>query len=413
MYMSYDSIVPTSVLSSGNVVKKIVVAGAGFAGTSLVRALEKHLPAQWRIILISEESYIVFNSMLAEVVDAGVFPEHVIAPVREMLSTARFIMGRIHAIDAAQRTLQCETLAGTQSIHYDHLVLAFGQRANLNIIPGLAQHALPLKLVGDAMYIRNRILQRLARIELTQDAAERRSLGHFVVIGGGFSGVEVAGAMADFIRSAKRFYPLIDSDDTRVTLLHDGQRLLPELPSPLGDAAARSLRKKGVDVRLGARATQVDERHVTLEDTAVLATDTVICTIGARRNPLAEGFRWQMIRGRIATDPDCKVSGQIGLWALGDCAAVPNGLDGAICPPTAQFVVAQAGQLAANLLATVQGKSTKPFHYRSCGMMATTGHLKGVAQVFGAQVAHLGRMDLGHVFPARHHAPALYPHGRD
>ena len=380
---------PTSIPNGGNAVKTIVVAGAGFAGTSLVRALEKRLPAQWRLVLISEESYTTFNPMLAEVVGAGVFPEHVIAPVREMLSTARFIMGRIHTIDTAQRTLQCETLAGTQSIHYDHLVLAFGQRANLNIIPGLAQHALPLKLVGDAMYIRNRILQRLARIELTQDAAERRSIGHFVVIGGGFSGVEVAGAMADFIRSAKRFYPLIDSDDTRVTLLHDGQRLLPELPNPLGDAAAQSLRKRGVDVQLGARASKVDERHVTLEDSTVLATDTVICTIGARSNPLVEGLGLQLIRGRIATAPDGSVPGQSGLWAMGDCAAVPNGLDGSICPPTAQFAVAQAGQLATNLLATIHGKATKPFHYRSRGMMATTGHLKGVAQVFGVQLTGL------------------------
>lgn len=367
--------------------KTIVVAGAGFAGTALVKALEKCLPSDCQILLISEESYTTFNPMLAEVVGAGVFPEHVIAPVREMLTRARFIMGRVQAVDSAQQTLECETLAGTQMIHYDHLVLAFGQRANMNIIPGLAEHALPLKLVGDAMYIRNRILQRLACIELTQDTTQRQALGHFVVIGGGFSGVEVAGALADFIRSAKRYYPLIQEDETGVSLLHDGQRLLPELPSTLGDSAAQSLRHRGVDVRLGARATLVGAHTVTLADSSTLEAQTVICTIGARSNPLVETLGLELIRGRIATAPNGSIAACPGLWAVGDCAAVPNGFDGAICPPTAQFAVAQAQQMASNLLATIQGKPTKPFNYQSRGMMATTGHLKGVAQLFGVPLS--------------------------
>ena len=337
--------------------KTIVIAGAGFAGTTLVRALERNTPEGWQVLLISEESYTTFNPMLAEVVGAAVFPEHVIAPVREMIDRAQFIMGRIQHIDSHQRSLRCETLAGVQDIAYDHLVLAFGQRANMHIIPGMAEHALPLKLVGDAMFIRNRILQRLARIELTTDTAERRCIGHFVVVGGGFSGVEVAGAMADFIHSARRSYPRIAEGDTDVTLLHDGDRLLPELPSKLGEAAAKSLRQRGVTVRLGARATCVHERSV--------------------------------VRGRIATAVDGSVAGHPGLWALGDCAATPNGDAGAVCPPTAQFAVAQARQLAANLLSHIQGRATTPFQYKSRGMMATTGHLKGVAEVAGVQLSGL------------------------
>lgn len=369
--------------------KIIVIAGAGFAGTTLVRALERNTPEGWQVLLISEESYTTFNPMLAEVVGAAVFPEHVIAPVREMIDRAQFIMGRIQHIDSHQRSLRCETLAGVQDIAYDHLVLAFGQRANINIIPGMAEHALPLKLVGDAMFIRNRILQRLARIELTTDTAERRCIGHFVVVGGGFSGVEVAGAMADFIHSARRSYPRIAEGDTDVTLLHDGDRLLPELPPKLGEAAAKSLRQRGVTVRLGARATCVHERSVTLLDTTLLAADTVVCTIGARSNPLAEKLGVPLVRGRIATAVDGSVAGHPGLWALGDCAATPNGDAGAVCPPTAQFAVAQARQLAANLLSHIQGRSTTPFQYKSRGMMATTGHLKGVAEVAGVQLSGL------------------------
>jgi NADH:ubiquinone reductase (H+-translocating) len=378
--------IPTAIAA---IKKTIVIAGAGFAGTTLVRTLEQNIPDGWQVLLISEESYTTFNPMLAEVVGAAVFPEHVIAPVREMINKAQFIMGRIQNIDSEVRILRCETLAGLQEIAYDHLVLAFGQRANMHIIPGMAEYALPLKLVGDAMFIRNRILQRLARIELTTDPAERSSIGHFVVVGGGFSGVEVAGAMADFIRSALRYYPRISKGDINITLLHDGERLLPELPAALGETAAKSLRQRGVTVCLNARATCVDERSVTLLDTTVLATDTVVCTIGVRSNPLAEKLGVPLVRGRIATEVDGSVAGHAGLWALGDCAATPNGQDGAICPPTAQFAVAQAQQLAANLLAHIQGRETTPFTYRSRGMMATTGHLKGVAEIAGIPLSGL------------------------
>src|SRR5512143_3288767 len=151
--------------------KQIVVVGGGFAGTTLVGELERRLPADYRIVLISEESYTTFNPMLAEVVGASVFPEHVVAPIRQMLATSRFVMGRVSAVDPLRRTLRAQTLAGTQEIGYEHLVLAFGTRANLALVPGLAEHALPLKLVGDALHIRNRVLQRLARIELESDAA--------------------------------------------------------------------------------------------------------------------------------------------------------------------------------------------------------------------------------------------------
>jgi NADH:ubiquinone reductase (H+-translocating) len=369
--------------------RTIVITGGGFAGTTLARALEGRVPAGWQVVLLSEESYTTFNPMLAEVVGAAVFPEHVIAPIREMVPATRFIMGRLQRVESAKQTLVCSTLAGPLEIAYDHLVLAFGQRANLTIIPGLAEHALPLKLVGDAMHIRNRLLQRLAHIELIADEPQRRALGHFVVIGGGFSGVEVAGAVADFIRSAHRHYRRVKADELRVTLLHDMDRLLPELPARLGEVAARSLRQRGVDVCLGARAAAVDAHGVDLVDGTRLAADTVICTIGARSNPLVAQMGLTTLRGRIVTEPDGQVAGRPGLWALGDCAATVNAADGQTSPPTAQFAVAQATQLARNLVAHVEGRGTRAFTYRSKGMMATTGHHKGVAQLLGVPLTGL------------------------
>jgi len=389
--------------------RDIVIVGGGFAGTALARALERRLPAGHRVVLVSEESYTTFNPMLAEVVGAAVFPEHVVAPLRQMLRPAsRFIMGRVTGIDTQRCVLEATTLAGRREIAYAQLALAFGNRANLELVPGLAEHALPLKLIGDALFIRNRMLQRIARIELETDPALRRRLGHFVVLGGGFSGVEVAGTLADFLRGARRYYPRVAADELRISLLEGADRLLLELPASLGAAALRSLRQRGIDVRLGARAASVDAAGVTLADGTRLDSATVVCTIGTRPNPLAAQLGLPLERGRIVTAPDLSVPGAPGVWALGDCALVRNAApparaaasatsaasanaatDAPIAPPTAQFAVAEARFLAANIAARIAGRPTRAFSHVSRGAMATTGHLKGVAQVAGLRLAGL------------------------
>jgi NADH dehydrogenase len=382
--------------------RHIVIVGGGFAGTTLARALEPRLPPGWRVVLVSEESYTTFNPMLAEVVGASVFPEHVVAPIRQMLRDSRFVMARVTDVDRQRKTLCASTLAGPQAIAYEHLVFAFGTRANLELVPGLAQHALPLKLVGDALFIRNRVLQRIARIELESDPALRRELGHFIVIGGGFSGVEVAGELADFLAGARRYYPRVRADELRVTLLQDAERLLLELPATLGDAAARSLRGRRVDVRLAARASRVDADGVLLQSGEKLEAATVICTIGTKPNPLVERLGLATQRGRLVTAADLSVEGADDLWAIGDCALVRNhaadqhrppeagpAAPVSWAPPTAQFAVAEAHALAHNLIARIEQRPTRPFAHVSKGMMATTGHLKGVAQVFGLRLSGL------------------------
>lgn len=371
-----------------SVEKSIVIVGGGFAGTTLAQALERRLPAGYRVLLVSEESYTTFNPMLAEVVGASVFPEHVVAPIRTMLRHSRFIMGRVTHVDRERRLLHADTLAGRREIPWEHLVLAFGTRANLDLVPGLAEHALPLKLVGDAMHIRNRLLQRLAAIELQTDPVTRQRLGHFIVIGGGFSGVEVAGAVADFLRGAVRHYPEVRRHELKVTVLHDRERLLPELPECLGRSACRSLQARGVSVRLNARAAHAGADGVMLDSGEFIGGATLICTVGTRPNSLVADLGLATRGGRIETAPDLSVPGVPGLWAAGDCALVANGAGGH-APPTAQFAVAQAHTLAANILATLRARPTRAFHHVSRGMMATTGHLKGVAQVFGLRLSGL------------------------
>jgi NADH dehydrogenase len=372
--------------------KNIVIVGGGFAGTALARSLEQQLPHGHRVVLVSEESYTTFNPMLAEVVGASVFPEHVVAPIRPMLrkgGASQFIMGRVSGVDFGRQRLQASTLAGVQAIGYEHLVLAFGTRANLDLVPGLAQHALPLKLVGDAMFIRNRVLQRIARIELESDPVARERLGHFIVIGGGFSGVEVAGALADFLRSAARYYARVKPHELKVTVIEYGDRLLLELPASLGLAAARSMQSRNITVRLKSRAAQIDADGVLLDSGETIPGATVICTIGTKPNPLVERLAVPTQRGRIETAPDMSVAGLPQVWAIGDCALVRNGMTQQFAPPTAQFAIAQARALARNIVAQIEGRPTQAFSHQSKGMMATTGHMKGVAQLFGLRLRGL------------------------
>jgi NADH dehydrogenase len=327
------------------------------------------------------------------VVGASVFPEQVIAPIRQMIKRTQFIMAAIVDVDYANKVVRGNTLAGMRDIPFEHLVFAFGTRANLDLVPGMAEHALPLKLVGDAMFIRNRVLQRIAQIELESDPERRRQLGHFIVIGGGFSGVEVAGELVDYIHSARRYYQRVREDELSVTILQDVDRLLLELPEQLGQAATRSLRERHVNVRVGARAARVDANGVTLESGETINGATVICTIGTKPNSLVEKLKQQVAlptqRGRIETAPDMSVAGFPGLWAIGDCARVNNAQDGKLSPPTAQFAVAQAEQLAANIMRAVSRQPTQPFSYKTKGMMATTGHMKGVAEVYGMKLSGL------------------------
>jgi NADH:quinone reductase (non-electrogenic) len=350
-------------------IQTIVIVGGGFAGTTLARVLDGKLPGSHQLLLISEESHTTFNPMLPEALGASIFPEQVVAPIREMVRHTRFIMGRV--------------------TDYAHLVLAFGNRARLDLLPGLAEHALPLKTVGDAMHIRNGVLRRLARIELESDPQLRRRLGHFVVIGGGFSGVETAGELVDCLKSIRRYYPRVATDELKVTLLQDLPRLLPELSERLGHAAHKSLMARGVCVRVGTRATAVGEKGVMLSGGEFLSAATVLCTIGTRPNPLVERTLLPVERGRIVVNADLGVKDHPGLWAIGDCALVHNARDGATAPPTAQFAIAEARTLAKNLLASINGEPTRAFSYRSRGSMAAIGHRKGVANVLGVPLSGL------------------------
>lgn len=366
--------------------KHLIVVGGGFAGTKTTKALEHTLPPDWILLLISQENFITFNPLLPEVVGASILPGHVIAPHRQMIHCSLAWMATVSEIDTVDRVVHYLG-EGPGTVRYDQLVLACGMDANLDIVKGMAQNALPLKTLGDALFLRNRIIARLEQAELQPDAQHRRWLMTFIVVGGGFSGVETAGELVDFLYASLRYYKRIRAEDLRIVLLHSGERLLPELSASLGAFTLRKMRARGVDVRLNERAVRVTDRGVHLESDAIVEGGTVICTIGTQTNRLLEQLPAAKVRGRLVVNPDMSVPGLEGVWAAGDCAAVPNAVDGKVCPPTAQFAESQAKQLAANIVARLNGAPTRAFTYRSRGQLSSIGHNKAVAEISGVKLS--------------------------
>jgi NADH dehydrogenase len=366
--------------------KRLLIIGGGFAGMKAAQALEHTLPPDWTLTLMSQENFITFNPLLPEVVGASILPGHVIAPHRQMIHCSHVCMAQVTDIDTSEKVVHYLG-EGSGTVHYDQLVLTCGTNANLDIIKGMGQYALPLKTLGDALFLRNRIIARLEQAELQPDREHRRWLLTFIVVGGGFSGVETAGELVDFLYASLRYYKRIRHEDLRIVLLHSGDRLLPELSASLGRFTERKMRGRGIDVHLNARAVRVTDRDVTLDSGESIAAGTVICTIGTQPNPLIDQLPALKNRGRLVVNPDFSVPGIEGVWAAGDCAAVVNALDGKTAPPTAQFAEAEAKVLADNVVAKLAGRPTRAFRYRPKGQLSSIGHNKAVAEIFGIKLS--------------------------
>ena len=366
----------------------IVIVGGGFAGTTLARRLERRLPEHWQLTMLSQRNCITYQPLLAEVVGASMMPGHAVAPIRQIVNRTRFWMATVTDVDFDRRELHFEA-EDMGVLRHEHLVLACGMTVNVNMLPGMAGHALPLRSVGDALYLSNRILARMEQAEMQDDPERRCWLTTFVVVGGGLSGVEVAGELNDFVRASRRYYPRIDARDCRVILVHNSDRILPELHAGLADFALTKMKNRGIDFRLNTLVARADENGVELQSGERIDAGTVVCTVGIAPTELVERFPLPKQRGRIETAPDMSVAGQSGVWALGDCAAVVNAHDGRLCPPAAQLATRQAEQLADNLLRILHDNNTRPFSYESRGQLATIGNQRAVAEIFGVRLSGL------------------------
>ena len=372
----------------------VVIAGGGFAGAYCARALGKSLgrtEGEKRVALIAERNVLVFQPMLAEVAGSALTATDVVNPLRQFCHGVTVLQGNIHAIDWEQKQLLLDGGRFTRNhgLTFNHLVLALGSVTDLSNVPGLADYGRPMKNVADAERLRAAVINRLEEANLTEDPAVRARLLTIVVVGGGYTGVETAGQLLDFVRDAHRFYTQLRDTKPRVVLVHSRGRLLQEIGEKLGAYAEDVLEEAGVELRLNTRVTEVSTSRVTFENGETLATNTVVSTIGSAPNPLVLDLCRQLgltaERGRVAVAPTLRVPGHETLWAAGDCAAVPWEDKGEtkIAPPTAQFALRQGTVLGKNLARVLRGAEPEPFTYRYLGQLATIGKRQAVAEVMG------------------------------
>jgi NADH dehydrogenase len=368
--------------------RHLVIVGGGFAGVYAARYLQKRMPPGWNVVLFSQENHFIFTPLLGDVVGSSINPMHVVWPIRQMAQRVTCRTAALTRIDLAGGAVEYLTPRGDRAVQpFDQLVLACGSMVNLDIIPGMAAHGWPLKTMGDALVLRNHLIGQLEKAELETAPEARRRLLAVAVVGGGFSGVEVAGEIADLLRVSSRFYKNLRAADIQVALLEGRDRILPELPEKLSAFAHKKMSRNGISIRTGALAQAATERGLRLLDGSHVDAGTVVCTIGTTANPLVAALGLPMQHNRLQTEADMRVQGRTNVWAIGDCAAVPNAYDGNVAAPTAQVAVRQARQLADNVLRALAGEPTRPFSYRPLGMLASIGDHKAVGLVFGLKVS--------------------------
>jgi NADH dehydrogenase len=355
-----------------------LVLGGGFAGSYVARLLRKR-----GATIVSPENFMLFTPMLPEAASGTLEPRHVVVPLRMMCQHADLLLGRAIAHDPARKRIQVETEDELFWIGYRDLVVALGAVARTLPVPGLAEHGLGFKSLADAIQLRNHVLRRLEAASAATNEAHRLRELTFVFVGAGYAGVEALAELADLVRDALRYYPALRHTPQHWVLVDAAPKILPEIPTRLGDYAAELLRRRGVDIRVETRLEAIEPHAAVLSDGDRILTRTVVWTTGVRANPALERLGLPLDeRGRVRVTATLAVEGHERIWALGDGAAVPNeATPGRFDPPTSQHALRQARRLAKNLAGDV-----RPYRYRMLGQVATLGRYKGIADVLGVRL---------------------------
>jgi NADH dehydrogenase len=369
---------------------RIVIVGGGFAGVSAARRFERLAVrgAPVDVTLVSDSNFLLFTPMLAEAAAGAVEARHISTPVRAAVSHTRFRHGTVQGIDTGARSVRLAVGTGTtERIPYDHLVLAAGSVAHTLGLPGVRDHAWTLKNLGDATRLRDHVLALLELAEQEPDPGERRRMLTFVVAGAGFAGTEMVAELFDLVHGVSHFYPAIGPDDSRFLLVHPGDRILPELTAELGVYALQRLRARGIECLLGIRVAEATAGRVRLSNDDWIATRTFVWTAGNRPHPLASELAGSEA---LATDASLRVSGVEGVWAVGDCARIPDlDHDGAPFPPTAQHAVREGKAVADNIAAVLAGRPPAEFRFRTLGVLVALGRHTAAGDIRGHRFSGL------------------------
>ena len=368
--------------------KRIVILGGGFGGVYAAIHLEKLLARvdAVEICLISHDNFFLFTPMLHEIAASDLEITNIVNPLRKLLRKVEVLVGDVNEIDLPNKRVLISHGYRKHSlqIDYDHLVIALGSITNFYDIPGLADLAVPMKSLRDAIQLRAQILRHLEEANFECNPAERQSLLTFVVAGGGFAGVETVAALNDFVRDALPFYPNLSEGMLRVVLVHSGPVILPELGESLGRHTQKVLEGRGVEIQLNTRVKSMTENKVFLAYTAPIPCSTLVWTAGTVPSPLISPLPCAKDRGRIAVNQFLQVSDWPDVWAVGDCAFVPDIKNpGKSHPPTAQHAIREGKVVAQNIAAALLGRPLRSFSFRTIGLLASIGRRTGVARVLG------------------------------
>ena len=367
--------------------KRVVILGGGFGGVYAAMQLEKSLARDKdvEVTLVNRENFFLYTPMLHEVAASDLDMTHIVNPIRKLLRRVRFFDGDVESIDLAAKRVGVSHGAEHHhhDLEYDYLVLALGSITNFYGLPGLEERALTMKSLGDAIYLRNRLIENLEEADFECCPQKRESLLTFVVAGGGFAGVETIAGVNDFIREALEFYPRLSEEMLRVVLVHPGAVILPELGEKLGTYAQKKLAERKVKIHPHTRVAGVTDAGVELSDGTLIKTNTLVWTAGTSPNPLLELLPCKRERGRVVVNQYMEVEGWPGVWAFGDCALIPDLKTGKPHPPTAQHALREGKVVARNVLAAMRGGKKKPFAFKTIGLLAAIGRRTGVAQIMG------------------------------
>jgi NADH dehydrogenase len=370
--------------------QKIIILGGGFAGLYAALELEKHLPMNGvEITLVNRENFFLFTPMLHEVAAGDLDPTNIVNPVRKLLKRVSFFEGYTKSIDVnRKRVTVAHGFDGhVHELVYDQLILALGSTTQFFDLPGVEKNALTMKSLSDAVRLRNRLIAILEEADTECAAEHRLDLLSVVVAGAGFAGVETLASINDFLRHSIRYYPNLSEQHLRLTLIHPGDSILPELSPDLGRYAQRKLEARGVDVLARSRVAAFDGEVVELANGHTIASRTLLWTAGTMPHPLISTLPCATEHGRIKVTAELAVPNWPGVWAMGDCALVPDLNTGKSCPPTAQHALRQGKVVAQNVLAYPEDRRFRQFNFKTLGQLATIGRRVGVANILGINLS--------------------------
>ena len=371
---------------------RIVIVGGGYVGMYTALRLQKKLRGgEAEITVVDPQPHMTYQPFLPEAAAGSIEPRHVVVPLRRVLRRCQVLTGRVTTISNAAREVTVELADGhVTALGFDVLVVAPGSVARTLPIPGLAEHGIAFKTIGEAIFLRNHVLSRLDAADTTIDPALRRRLLTFIVVGGGYAGVEALAELADMARYASRYYPTIDRDDIRWILVEATGRIMPEVSPKMGRYTVERLLDSDIEVNLDTRVKSMVGGHVELDDGQEFDTDTIIWTAGVKPSPMLDHTDLPRDdRGRLDCHATLQVRDLPGVFSAGDCAGVPDlSKDDpeARTSPSAQHAVRQAKVLADNVVAHLRQRPLKEYKYSYAGSVASLGLYKGVAEIYGVKL---------------------------